>query len=212
MLGKQSCTAPLWPGDALSGLFFTPTTQPAPLVTGLYCCLSDFLLSVGLILIGLHFQLFFSSSGRIIKIKSCPPCSSLFTVATPAEHVNLRSSAGRAYSLWSVWRLVVKHYIIQNALNCPEWGGNMSRSSSWWTLAVFHHKFAKFELDLATACLIPILQGKLWTGNWQGVGGINLRYPQLGLKALYKSLGFLDFREMQLALLPSVDQAGKFNR
>lgn len=146
------------------------------------------------------------------KIKSCPPCSSLSTVAAPAEHVNLRSSAGRAYSLWSVWRLVVKDYIIQNALNCRGWGRSMSRSSSWWTLAVFHHKFAKFELDLATACFIPILQGKLWTGNWQGIWGINLRYPQLGLKALYKSLGFLDFGEMQLALLPSVDQAGKFNQ
>lgn len=146
------------------------------------------------------------------KIKSCPLCPSLSTVATPAEHVNLRSSTDRAYSMGSIWRLVVKHFIIQNALNCPEWGGNMSWSSSWWTLAVFHHKFAKCELDLATACFIPILQGKLWTGNWQGIEGINSRYPQLGLKVLHKSLGFLDFGEMQLALLPSVDQAGKFNR
>lgn len=191
--------------------FSLPTTQPAPNRAARRRCPSDFLLSVGLILIGLRFQLFFSSSGRIIKINPCSPCSSPSVLATLAGLVNLKNGEGRAYSLWNVGRLVVKRYIIQNTWNCPEWGGNTSRSSSWWTLTVFCHKFVKFELDLATACLIPILQGKLWTGNWQGVGGINSRYPQLGPKALYKSFGFLDFREIQLALLPSVDQAGKFN-
>lgn len=75
MLGQQSCTAPLV--GRCSDLFFTPTTQPASLVTGLYCCLwfpgvrwADF----NWFAFSVAFQFI-----RKDKIKSCPVCSSLST-------------------------------------------------------------------------------------------------------------------------------------